>query len=58
MAHSNRMVQANGIIHPVGDASLRPDEETELRRRIVHTALKALETEIEAPQLFTPAKSS
>jgi hypothetical protein len=46
------MVQANGIIHPVGDASLPPEEEAALRRQIVRTALEALQTDIEGPQLF------
>ncbi len=52
MANSNRMVQANGIIHPVGDASLSPEEEKNLRRKIVRTALEALQTDLEKPRLF------
>ncbi len=53
MANSNRMVQGNGIIHPVGDAELPPDEEIELRRRIVRTALEALQTDVDKPRKFS-----
>jgi len=52
MANSNRMVKGNGIIHPMGDASLPPDAEITLRRKIVRTALEALQADIEKPQLF------
>ena len=52
MAHSNRMVQANGIIHPTGDAALSYEEEIDLRRHIINKALEALQTELEKPRLF------
>ena len=52
MANSNRMIQANGIIHPTGDAALTAEEEVALRRRIVDKALEALQTDVEKPQLF------
>ena len=39
---SNRIVRACGIVYPVGDAGLSPEEELELRRRLVREALDAL----------------
>ena len=42
---SNRIVQARGIVYPLGDAALPAGEEKELRRRIVQQALDALATE-------------
>lgn len=52
MANSNRIVQAHGIIHPVGDAAMAPEEERELRRSLVRKALEALQTDVEGPRLF------
>ncbi len=43
---SNRIVQARGIIYPLGDVELPADEEKDLRRRIVQQALDALATEV------------
>ena len=42
---SNRIVQAKGIVYPLGDAELTANEEKELRRKIVQQALDALATE-------------
>ena len=42
---SNRIVQARGIVYPLGDAELSANEEKDLRRRIVQQALDALATE-------------
>ena len=39
---SNRIVKACGIVYPVGDARLSPEEELELRRTLVRQALEAL----------------
>ena len=39
---SNRIVKACGIVYPVGDAALSPEEELELRRKLVREALAAL----------------
>ena len=44
---SNRIVQAKGIVYPLGDPELPPGEERELRRRIVQQALDALATEVQ-----------
>ena len=45
MVGSNRIVQGHGIVHVLGDADLPPEEERELRRRIVREALETLEKE-------------
>ena len=44
MVGSNRVVLGNGIIHVTGDAKLAPEEEKELRRRLVQKALNALQS--------------
>ena len=46
MVGSNRIVQGRGIVHVMGDASLPPAEEKELRRKTVLEALEALKTEV------------
>jgi glycine reductase len=51
---ANRIVQAAGIIHPLGNAELAPENEKALRRRIVEQALQALRTEVAKPTVFTP----
>ena len=42
---SNRIIRGQGIVYPLGDAEMAPEEERELRRRIVQQALDALATE-------------
>ena len=42
---SNRIVRAQGIVYPLGDAELSPDEERDLRQRLVQEALDALASE-------------
>lgn len=44
MVGSNRVVLGNGIVHVTGDASLGPEEEKELRRKLVQKALEALKS--------------
>ncbi len=39
---SNRIVRGQGIVCPLGDIGLPPDEEREVRRRVVRRALDAL----------------
>ena len=36
------MVLGNGIVHVVGDATISPEEEKRLRRRLIEKALAAL----------------
>jgi betaine reductase len=43
MVGSNRIVLGNGIVHVVGDANLSPEQEKELRRKLVRKALEALQ---------------
>ena len=42
---SNRIIQAKGIVYPLGDPELPTGEEKDLRRKIVQQALDALATE-------------
>lgn len=42
---ANRIVAGRAIPHPLGDPSLPPDQEKDLRRRMVRRALEALRTE-------------
>jgi glycine reductase len=51
---ATRIVKGVSIPHPCGDPSLPQELDARLRREIVHTALKALEAEVEGPTLFTP----
>jgi betaine reductase len=52
MVGANRIVPAAGIIHPLGNAELAPEDEKALRRRIVENALQALQTEVARPTVF------
>jgi betaine reductase len=52
MIGANRIVPAAGIIHPLGNAELPPEEEKALRRRIVERALQALEADVAQPTVF------
>jgi len=45
MVGSNRTVLGNGIVHVVGDARLFPEQEKELRRKLVQKALESLEAD-------------
>ena len=52
MVGANRVVPAAGIIHPLGNTELSPEDEHALRRRIVERALVALRTEVVQPTIF------
>jgi betaine reductase len=52
MVGANRIVPAAGIIHPLGNTELSPQDEKALRRRIVEQALQALKTEVAKPTVF------
>jgi hypothetical protein len=45
MVGSNRTVLGNGIVHVVGDANVSPEQEKEVRRKLVEKALEALKSE-------------
>ena len=53
MVGSHRIVQGNGIVHPLGSAESSPEEERRLRRRIFEKALEALQTEVDKPTIFS-----
>ncbi len=42
MVGANRTVLGNGIVHVVGDANVSPDQEKELRRKLIEKALEQL----------------
>lgn len=52
MVGTHRIVQGNGIVHPLGAADASPEEEHRLRRRLLERALDALETRVEKPTVF------
>lgn len=45
MVGSNRVIQGHGIVHPLGNPDLPPEEEKQLRQRIVREAFEALQKE-------------
>jgi len=49
---ANRIVPAVAIPHPLGNPSLSPVEEKNLRRKILDAALGALSTEVEGQTIF------
>ena len=49
---ANRILPTVAIPHPLGDPTLEPAEEKELRRKLVRRALKALATEIDTQTVF------
>ena len=49
---ANRIVPAIAIPHPLGNPALKPEEEKELRRKIVEKALDALTTEVDGQKIF------
>jgi glycine reductase len=44
MVGSNRVVLGNGIVHVTGDAKLPPQDEKELRLKLMQKALDALQS--------------
>jgi len=54
-ASANRVVAGVRVEHVCGDPGLSDAADKELRRRIVTTALRALQTAVEGPTLFDPA---
>jgi hypothetical protein len=44
MVGANRTVLGNGIVHVVGDANLSPEQEKEVRRKLVRKALDLLQS--------------
>ncbi len=48
-----RIVQGVRIPHPCGNPTLPSDRDQEMRRRVLLTALKALQTPVEKSTIFT-----
>ena len=51
---ASRIVKGVSIPHPCGEPSLSLDLDARLRREIVKTALKALQSEVKGAVLFVP----
>jgi glycine reductase len=51
---ANRIVTGVMIPHPCGDPSLPPESDKALRRKIVLTALQALQKNVSAPTILMP----
>ncbi len=49
---ANRIVPTIAIPHPLGNPSLSKEDEKHLRRKLVETALKALETPVDEQTVF------
>lgn len=47
-----RIVQGKAVTHPFGDPELDEADEMEYRRRVVETAISALEAEVSEPTVF------
>ncbi len=56
MVGSNRIVPAQKIVNPLGNAELSAAQEKELRRSIVENALAALQCDVTEPTII-PAKA-
>ncbi len=50
----NRIVEGVAIPHPCGDPALSEEDDLVVRRKIVTCALRALETDVDGPTVFTP----
>ena len=51
---ATRIVKGVSIPHPCGDPALAPELDARLRKKIIETALKALEADVKEPTVFTP----
>jgi glycine reductase complex component B subunit gamma len=51
---ANRIVKGVSIPHPCGDPNLSKELDARLRREIIRTALKALESDVGGPTIFSP----
>jgi glycine reductase len=53
---ASRVVRGSRIEHVCGDPELGPEKDYAYGRRIVRTALKALQTPVDGPTLFDPSE--
>jgi len=49
---ANRIVPTIAIPHPLGNPALSPEDEKDLRRKLVKKALVALQTEVDGQTVF------
>lgn len=49
---ANRIVPGVAIPYPLGNPDKTPEEEKAIRRKLVETAIKALQTEVETQTVF------
>jgi len=49
---ANRIVPAIAIPHPLGNPSLSAEDEKQIRRKILRTALNALSTQVDDQTIF------
>ena len=54
---SNRVVKGIRVEHVCGNPLLSKDDDLRLQKRIVQTALGALQTSVDKPTLFEPDKA-
>lgn len=52
---ARRIIKGVSIPHPCGDPALPTELDARLRKEIVETALKALETDVREPTVFAPS---
>ena len=53
---TSRVVQGISVEHVCGEPELSPDRDQRLQKNITMTALKALQTQVDKPTLFTPSE--
>lgn len=51
---TNRIIAGTKVPMPCGDATLPAEADRALRRKIVESALAALQSEVEGPTIFRP----
>ena len=49
---ANRIVPTVAIPYPLGNPAQKPEEEKEIRRKLLNTAIKALSTEVSEQTIF------
>ncbi len=56
-AEASRVVKGVRVEHVCGDPNLSEENDIRLTRRIVKTALRAMETEVDGPTVFDPSET-
>ncbi len=57
-AQASRIVRGVRVEHVCGDPNLSEENDARLARRIVTTALHALQTEVDGPTVFDPSEAT